>query len=227
MKLPQALLLCLIVKISFGAGVVKWCFSSRGTVISFGTLQGTWCWVGWTIKSSTTLLTFKLPSAIVVCSSLTAQWIRCSFWAIMANGAWTSRLCYSRWVRDFGSLQTKEPRITRSRYIPTSKLSTIMTFCAILTLVFIFQELHIRESASGAFLWFSCVSRTVVTLWTWSWILTCTRCGWFSITTAEVASFTLPTDSCCIFMSTEFARVTGAATWNRRLSLYICLFVRI
>ena len=227
MKLPQALLLCVIVKISFGAGVVKRCFSSWGTVISFGTRQGTWCWVGWTIKSSTTLLTFKLPSTIVVCSSLTAQWIRCSLWAKMANGAWSSRLCYIRWVRDFGSLQTKEPTIARSRDIPAAKLSTIMTFCAILTLIFIFQELHIRESASRTFLWFSCVSRTVVTLWTRSWILTCTRCGWFSITTAEEASFTLPTYSCCIFMSTEFARVTGSTTWNKKLSFYTCLLVCI
>lgn len=227
MKLPQALLLCVIVKISFGAGVVKRCFSSWGTVISSGTLQGTWCWVGWTIKSSTTLLTFKLPSTIVVCSSLTAQWIRCSFWAIMANRARPSRPGYIRWVRDFGSLQTKEPRITRSRDIPSAKLSTIMTFCAILTLVFIFQELYIRESASGTFLWFSCVSRTVMALWTWSWILTCTRCGWFSITTAEVASFTLATYSCCIFMSTEFARVTRTTTWNKQLSFYACLSMRV
>ena len=227
MKLPQALLLCVIVKISFGAGVVKRCFSSWGTVISSGTLQGTWCWVGWTIKSSTTLLTFKLPSTIVVCSSLTAQWIRCSFWAIMANRARPSRPGYIRWVRDFGSLQTKEPRITRSRDIPSAKLSTIMTFCAILTLVFIFQELYIRESASGTFLWFSCVSRTVMALWTWSWILTCTRCGWFSITTAEVASFTLATYSCCIFMSTEFARLTRTTTWNKQLSFYACLSMRV
>lgn len=227
MTLPQALLLCLIVKISFGARVVKWCFSSWGTVMSFGTLQGTWCWVGWAIKSSTTLLTFKLPSTIVVCSSFTAQWIRCSFWTKMANGAWSSWLCYIWWIRDFGSLQTKEPRITRSRDIPAAKLSTIMTFCAVLTLVFIFQELHIGESASGAFLWFSCVSRTVVALWTWSWILTCTRCGWFSIATAEVASFTLPTYSCCIFMSTEFARVTRTTTWNKQLSFYVWLFVHI
>ena len=227
MKLPQALLLCVIVKISFGAGVVKRCFSSWGTVISSGTLQGTWCWVGWTIKSSTTLLTFKLPSTIVVCSSLTAQWIRCSFWAIMANRARPSRPGYIRWVRDFGSLQTKEPRITKSRDIPSAKLSTIMTFCAILTLVFIFQELYIRESASGTFLWFSCVSRTVMALWTWSWILTCTRCGWFSITTAEVASFTLATYSCCIFMSTEFARLTRTTTWNKQLSFYACVSMRV